>query len=267
MAAANGDEAVAGRALRRGPRGELVPPVRRVRKAYEQVADQLRELILSGQLARGERLPTEAALAGEFGVSRATVREALRLLAAQELLRTAKGVSGGSYVTTPTVDHVSDFVHSSIALLSASRDVSLHELLEIRELLEIPAARLAAQRRGQDDLECMRAAIPGQPLRLGTQEQFAYNREFHSLLIKSCGNSLLSMATEPIFRVLQTNLARSALGRSFHSAINEHHLAIAAAVDAGSARLAEREMRAHLTFLRPFYEKAWRHAVGIGDRN
>src|SRR5713226_7692934 len=62
--------------------------VRRVRKAYEQVADQLRDLIVSGELERGERLPNETVLAREFGVSRATVREALRLLTAQSLIRT-----------------------------------------------------------------------------------------------------------------------------------------------------------------------------------
>ena len=84
-------------------------PLRRVRKGYEQVADQIRELIISGTIERGERLPNETALASEFGVSRATVREALRLLAAQDLIRTAKGAGGGSYVTLPTVDRISEF--------------------------------------------------------------------------------------------------------------------------------------------------------------
>src|SRR5437764_15085885 len=84
------------------------PPVKRVRKAYEQVYDQLRELIMRGELVRGQRLPGEAELAREFGVSRGTVREALRLLAAQDLIRTAKGAGGGSFVTLPTADHVSE---------------------------------------------------------------------------------------------------------------------------------------------------------------
>ena len=118
--------------------------VRRVRKAYEQVADQLRDLIVSGRLARGERLPNETVLAREFGVSRATVREALRLLTAQSLIRTAKGAGGGTYVTMPTVDHVSEFLNSALELLTAAEHVTLDELLEAREALEVPAARLAA---------------------------------------------------------------------------------------------------------------------------
>ena len=92
----------------RRERSEEQPlPLRRVRKGYEQVADQLRELIVTGELPQGGRLPTETELARQLGVSRTTVREALRLLAAQGLIRTAKGQTGGSYVTLPTVDHVS----------------------------------------------------------------------------------------------------------------------------------------------------------------
>ena len=163
------------RRLQAVERSEGTMPVRRVRKAYEQVADQLRELIVSGELARGERLPNENTLAHEFGVSRATVREALRLLAAQNLIRTAKGAGGGSYVTLPSVDHISEFLHASINLLTEAQDVTLEEFLEARELLEVPAARLAAERRSSHDLDLLREAIPREPLKLATQEQLVYN--------------------------------------------------------------------------------------------
>ena len=107
------------------------------------------------------------------------MREALRLLAAQNLIRTAKGAGGGSYVTLPTVDHISEFLHSSLNLLTESQHVSLEELLEAREALEVPAARLAAQRRREADVERLKAAIPPDPLRLAPHDQFAYNSEFH----------------------------------------------------------------------------------------
>lgn len=233
-------------------------PVRRVRKAYEQVADQLRELIMTGALSPGERLPNETMLAREFGVSRATVREALRVLAAQNLLRTAKGAGGGSYVTLPTVDHISEFLRSNIGLLTESRDVTLEELIEARRLLEVPAARLAAERRQDEDVERLRASIPGEPLHLNTQEQFVLNKDFHSTLIEACGNSLLYIAAQPVFSVLQSNLARSALGRRFHRGINEQHQLIVDAIDAGDADAAAAEMHEHLEFLVPFYERAWR---------
>ena len=222
----------------------------------------MRELVVNGTVAPGERLPTETLLAAEYGVSRATVREALRLLAAQSLIRTAKGATGGSYVTLPSADHLSESLRSGIGLLAEAKDVSLEELLEARELLEVPAARLAALRRGEADVHRLREAIPGEPLRLGTAEQFVYNRDFHWVVLQACGNTLLSIAAQPVFSVLQTRLARSTLGSRFHRAINDHHRAIAAAIDAADADAAGGEMLAHLQYLRPFYEKAWRHAPG-----
>jgi DNA-binding FadR family transcriptional regulator len=232
-------------------------PVRRVRKAYEQVADQIRELIVTGELLPMEKLPNEATLAREFGVSRATVREALRVLTTQNLVRTSKGTGGGSFVTLPTVDHISEFLQANIGLLSQSENVSLDEFLEVRELLEVPAARLAARRGDATDL---RMAIPEHPLELGTEEQFVHNRDFHSALVIASGNQLLSIAAQPIFSVLQTNLQRSTLGIDFHSRINQDHRAIADAVEAGDEDAAAREMLEHLAFLRPMYEKAWRYA-------
>jgi len=230
----------------------------RAAKAYELVAGRLREQILDGALPRGARLPNETVLAGELGVSRATVREALRLLAAQDLIRTAKGAGGGSYVTVPSVDHISESLRSGINLLAEAEDVSLQELLEARELLEVPAARLAAQRRTPDDVGRLRAAIPARPLRLDTEEQFAHNRDFHSIVIEACGNTLLSIAAQPVFTILQTDLARSTLGRGFHRAINQHHRAIADAIELGDEAVAGAQMHDHLEYLRPYYEKVWR---------
>jgi DNA-binding FadR family transcriptional regulator len=87
-------------------------------KQYEVVAERLRQRVVHGELPPGSRLPNEATLAVDFGVSRATVREALRMLATQNLIRTSKGAGGGSYVTLPSVNGVSDFVESSITMLA-----------------------------------------------------------------------------------------------------------------------------------------------------
>jgi DNA-binding FadR family transcriptional regulator len=240
--------------------------VLRVRKAYEQVADQLRELIVSGALAPGERLPTESVLGRNFGVSRATIREALRVLAAQGLVRTAKGAAGGSFVTLPTVDHISSFVEANVGLLTETRRVTLEELLEARELVEVPAARLAAVRRTQSDLDRLRGTVPPDTPPLGVTDEFTYNAEFHSCLLEASRNTLLTVSAQPIFTVLQTHLARSTLSRSFHTSIHAHHLRILEAVEAGDADAAASEMHDHLGFLRPYYERAWK-ASGAARRS
>ena len=232
--------------------------MQRATKQYEHVAEQLRTLVVGGTLQPGSRLPNEAVLAREYGVSRATLREALRSLAAQDLIRTAKGTGGGSYVTLPSVEHVASFLHSSITLMADANDVTLDELIEARELLEVPAARLAAQRRSDDELERLHDTIPDEPLRMGPDQQFVYNQDFHSVVIDCCDNTLLAIASQPIFGILQRNLARTKLGEKFHRAINDQHRTIAAAIEAGDADGAGGEMLAHLEYLRPYYERAWR---------
>ncbi len=237
-------------------------PFRPVRRAYEQVADQLRELIAQGTLRPGERLPTENELARQFGVSRATVREALRVLSAQDLIRTTKGATGGSFIALPTVDHASEFMRSTIALLTDSEDVSLEQLLQARQLIEVPAARLAAARRTDEQVEQLRNAIPSELVSLPTSEQFAYNRDFHTGVADACGNPLLRIALQPIFSVLQARLARSVLGRGFVRAIGEQHRELTAVIAAGDQEAAGDLMKAHLDHLTPAYEAAWRRHFG-----
>ena len=80
-------------------------------------------------------------------------------------------------------------------------------------------------------------------------------------MIEACGNTMLAVAAQPIFDVLQTHLSRSRLGRDYHRAINEHHRAVADAIEAGDEVAAGEQMHDHLEFLRPYYERAWRAAA------
>ena len=146
-------------------------------------------------------------LARQFGVSRGTVREALRALEAHNLIRTAKGASGGSFVTLPTVDHVSEFLEANISLLSEANDVTLEEFLETRRLLEVFAARQCALRRDDDDLARLRDDDPREPRRTRRPSSAtSTTSEFHTAVLDAAGNTLLRIAAQPIFSILQTNL-------------------------------------------------------------
>lgn len=243
------------------------PAVRRVRKAYEQVFDQLRALIVSGELKRGERLPGEIVLAHQFGVSRGTVREALRSLAAHNLVRTAKGATGGTFVTLPTADHISAFLHANIALLSEANDVTLEEFLEVRRLLEVFAARQCALRRTGADLERLHQTIVA-PAGLPVEEQFLHNKEFHGAVLEGAGNMLLQIAAQPIFSILQTNLSREALSARFAERVDRDHRAILEAIERGDGDAAATEMDGHLGYLSRTYRSMWRpRAAARVDRH
>lgn len=231
---------------------------RPVRKAYEQVYDQLRRMILSGELPRGQRLPTEVALAEIFGASRGTVREALRLLVTEGLIRTAKGAGGGSYVTLPTVDHVSEFLERNVELLSLTQDVTLPEFLQARELIETWAARRVALAHTDADLERLRATIRGREHGESSYELYLANREFHAVLVDICHNTLLRLAAQPIFSVLHTHLSRQSLPDEFSVNVCTEHAAIFERIEAGDAEGAEERMLAHLRWLATVYRGIWR---------
>lgn len=233
-----------------------IAPVQRVRKAYEQVYDQLRELILSGELAQGQRLPNEAVLASSFGVSRGTVREALRVLTAENLVRTAKGAGGGSFVTLPTADHISDFLVANIGLLSESRVVSLEEFLEVRTLFEVFAARKAAERHDAADLEGLRATISADPASLSVAEQALQNDTFHARILGAARNTLLSISAQPIFSVLRRHLERSNFPEHLPHHVSNDHVEILEAIEAGDADAAAARMLGHMTYLRTVYHRS-----------
>lgn len=239
------------------PEGPDLLQVKRVQKAFEQVYEQLRGMILSGRLVAGHRLPPEAQLATQFGVSRSTIREALRLLVSDGLARTAKGAGGGTFVTIPTLDHVSDFVGRNLELLSLTDDLTLSEFLEMRELIEVFAVRHAAERRSDDDLARLRGTLPQDVEEISAEAQYLRNRDFHTLLVEACGNSLLRIAAQPIFSVLHTHLGRSTLPDDFTRKVCADHAEIIEPIAAGDPVEAEIRMRKHLRALGEVYEQIW----------
>jgi GntR family transcriptional repressor for pyruvate dehydrogenase complex len=220
-------------------------------KAYETVATELRRRIVVGELAQGGRLPNEHALADEFGVSRTTIREALRLLASQDLIRTAKGAKGGSYVTLPRASDVEEYLESTIDLLTMTQRVTLDDLLVARKIVEVPATRLAAANRREDDVARLRSTLPED------RAPWDESKDFHTILIGACANSLISFAVVPIFAILARHVDGSKLPTRFHKLMSRQHIEITDAIDRGDVDAAGDLMEEHLESLRPYYERAW----------
>lgn len=158
-----------------------------------QIAQAIRSAIISGELIVDERLPSEAELSDQFQVSRPTVREALKRLAAQSLIRTQRGASGGAFVNRISFeDAYSQQVTTSTLLLSMNA-VSFDTACEARFALERACAPLSAQRRTADQLATMRAEIFRQAQPGLTDEAFcASDVAFHRALVDGAGNPVLS---------------------------------------------------------------------------
>jgi GntR family transcriptional regulator, transcriptional repressor for pyruvate dehydrogenase complex len=125
----------------------LLKPVD-VPKASDVLARELRERILSGELVEGTALPAERELVKQTQMSRATVREALRILEVQNLVRVRAGRAGGAFVQKPTTKSMA----SSVSMLIRGQRIKLADLMETREALEPFCAESAARKRTDDDL-------------------------------------------------------------------------------------------------------------------
>src|SRR5947209_14728344 len=124
-------------------------------KVYEQIAEQIEKLILSGELRNGDRLPTEREMAEQFQASRTAVREAMKALAQKGLVDMRPGRG------TIVIDGTSKAVRRSLGLMLrvGQTDGSQNLLVEVREILEPEIAALAAARATEEDIAAMCEAV------------------------------------------------------------------------------------------------------------
>ena len=132
--------------------------------------------------------------------------------------------------------------------------VSVDEILEARELFEVPAARLAAARRSEDDLSRLRSTLVPDD---GTDPThgFVGHREFHFAILKASGNQLLDVITGPVFSVLETRFVRDRASSGFWAEVETDHQDIFDAIASGDSEASARFMHSHLERLRPMYER------------
>lgn len=169
-----------------------------------QIATKVREAILNGWLRVDERLPTEEELANRFSVSRPTIREALKRLAAQNLIRSRRGPTGGTFVNLPSRQEARLAVANAASLFVSLGEFSLENIAEARTELELVCCRLAAARRTKTHLSALAAEIDRQRASDLTDEEFcASDVRFHRTLVEAAGNPALDYAAAGVIDSLQ----------------------------------------------------------------
>jgi len=216
--------------------------------AYQQLADELRADITSGRLQAGERLPPEPELCVRTGVSRSTVREALRLLASQHLIITTRGVTGGSFVAHPDAEQLSDALSTGLTLLTHSSGVGFTDLIEVRRALEIPAAALAATRRTDEHLAELRAAL-FDPTIDDLDVMLRAHSDFHQAVAKAAANPLFELVTRPLYHVSYGEEVTGSLPDGYWARIDTDHRELLDCIAASDPEAAETVSRRHLDYL------------------
>ncbi|WP_286237322.1 FadR/GntR family transcriptional regulator [Neptuniibacter halophilus] len=170
----------------------------------KQVADQLQEAILEGSLKADDRLPTEDELAKRFQVSRPTIREALKRLAAKNLIRSRRGPSGGTFVNHLGADELSDQLTTAATLFVSMNQIEMDDLSRARYELEAICADLACAQRTDEDLQKMQQALATQLDSGISPEQFcAADVELHRALADASHNPMLSFIMYTQIEALQ----------------------------------------------------------------
>lgn len=225
------------------PNAVPAEPIAR-RKTYELVAERLVDMIGQGALRSGDALATERELTERFAVGRSSVREALRMLESQGVIRAA---GSSSFVVAEAMNPL----NSSLRMLFALDErTGIHDLFELRRILECEAAALAAERKMPEDLAEMDAATEEMAAALadsGLADGFIdADLRFHLALAGATGNRLVLHSMHAVRDVLRRALLTVyRIPQSPENAVGEHRK-IREAIAAGDAVRARDEMRAHL---------------------
>ncbi|MBZ0216112.1 MAG: FadR family transcriptional regulator [Fimbriimonadaceae bacterium] len=160
----------------------------------QQIADSVRDQIIYGQLEVGQRLPAERELARRFNASEPTVREAMKLLAAQHLIYSKRGPKGGIFVNRPTIEQGNNLLTSVTIWLVTLGVFSLEDIIEARRYLGQACVQLAAQRRSDKDVEILERELRRMSdSSLSNEEFFAADAQFHRAIVNAAGNKVLQM--------------------------------------------------------------------------
>jgi GntR family transcriptional repressor for pyruvate dehydrogenase complex len=222
---------------------DLLPALTRSTTLAAQVTDRLERLIRERRLQPGDRLPSERELAAQTGVSRTVIRDAVRSLAAKGLLEVKAG--SGTLIKAPPAETVTASVTAFIQ--GHQLDLDYARIHEVRRVLEIEIAGLAAERRTDDDLFALHGWLREMTTAQADITAFAHTDvAFHKALAEATHNALFVILLDSIATILYR--VRE-LGTQLPGAADRaiaHHTAILSAIEAGDAHAARGAMHAHL---------------------
>ncbi|HKX18033.1 MAG TPA: FadR/GntR family transcriptional regulator [bacterium] len=215
-------------------------PIRKT-KVYAEVAAQIQRLIAEGRLKPGDKLPPERELAEIFGVSRSSVRDAIRVLEVQGLVEPRHG--DGTVVREIPIDRL---VRPLADAFSAGKD-QLADLFDMRKMLEPPLARAAAFRATDEDVRALEQVVERQTQRVRAGElALEDDHEFHCRITATAKNEVVLRTMDILMDLLRDSRRRSLQGPGRAEKSLEGHRRILDAIKRRDPEAAAQQMRAHI---------------------
>jgi GntR family transcriptional regulator, transcriptional repressor for pyruvate dehydrogenase complex len=208
-----------------------------------EAIEKVKEMILSGELHPGDKLPRENELAERLGVSRSSLREAVRALAALNVIETRQG--DGTYVTSLTPEVLLEVIGFGIDLV---RDPSLLDVFQVRRFLESAATAAAAISITDDELASLRDCMARMDRAESVEELVHADEEFHHIVVGATRNAfLLALMDNLSSRTLRARLWRGVMDRGVVERTKQWHHAILEGLEARDPELARSADLMHLT--------------------
>ncbi|MEV7230728.1 MULTISPECIES: FCD domain-containing protein [Polymorphospora] len=214
-------------------------------KLASVIAREIVKDIVRRRLGAGAALPSESAMLEQFGVGRASLREALRILEVHGLLTIRPGPGGGPVVQTVSSQHFGQMATLYFHVAGAT----FRELAEARLVLEPVIARQAALRGDPDTLAALNTVVEqAREHPVGdSRAQFEAGTDFHAVLAGASGNRVLDLVSRAIGNIYAERITGVVFPLEARARVVEAHADIVAAITAGDAELAERLTREHMT--------------------
>lgn len=214
-------------------------------RTYQEVLKQINNLIIEGKLNPGDRLMGEREMASELGVSRTTLREALRTMELLGLVEIKPG--GGTFIR----DVQLDYVINPLALALSVEPTRLDELWEIRMTLEVECAGLAAARASEESLRWISHALKDMQVELHDLDAYAKaDMRFHYMVAQASQNSLMNRLLQTLVVHIFELIKKAGPLRFSHDIGGLHtvqeHIAIYEAISRHNSGEAQKLMRYHL---------------------
>lgn len=220
----------------------------RLPKASEIIATSFRTRVATGELKEGDLLPSEPDLMTEFGVSRASLREALRILESDGLIEMRRGAQGGGRIRLP----LESTAASSMGLLLQIRGATLADMFASRIIIEPPLVAQLAANRTDEDMRAIRAHIEHERQSLTDTQAFANAAaEFHRILVERADNMVLSLVVSMLDELYLKHLHQFvSTARADQQTLNldtlRNHVHLADAIEAKDSAAAETLWRYHM---------------------
>jgi len=218
----------------------------------EQIADQIRTAIISRDLKPGDKLPPEQELASQLQVSRPTIRDAIKLLAASKLIVTKPGAKGGHFVAeidlNALINDISDYISLSLSL----EGMTIDEVIEVRETVELKSCSLAALRRTDEDLIRLRECLPSIDSGVSSKLFYEQDYKFHQAIAKSTHNRMVIITIEAITLSLNKFLTHADCPESLRKELIQQLYEIYEAIEQKNPDLAAAKMGQHLSLFMNF---------------